>query len=79
MPTTIAAIDIIDLNTAISANDDVYQSTLLRHNRGHSLTSSSDHTDVTGTPSANNVLAYLTSNNKWQPVALVIVADGGTR
>lgn len=79
MPTPIAASDIIDLQTTISANADVVQATLLRHNRAHSLMSTADHTDVTGTPSADNVLCYKTSDNKWHPTALHVVADGGTR
>lgn len=79
MPTPIAASDIIDLQSAISVNPDVVEASLLRHARAHSLLSSSDHTDVTGTASSDNVLVYKSADLKWHPAAVVIVADGGTR
>lgn len=79
MPTPIAASDIIDLQQAIDQNDDVYQATLQRHNRSHSITSTSDHSDVQGTPMADDLLIYDTAASKWKPMQLLVVADGGTR
>lgn len=77
--TYIPASDIIDLQTAINNNAEVYAAYVLRHNRAHSLTSHDDHSDVLGTPSAGNVLAWSQPDGAWEPMRIVITADGGTR
>ena len=77
--TYIPASDIVDLQTAINNNSEVNAAYVLRHNRSHSLTSHADHSDVLGTPSEGDVLAWNQPDGAWEPMAINVTADGGTR
>lgn len=47
------------------------------HARGHSFTSSADHSDVSGTPGDGDLLRY--DGSTWRPVHLAVTLDGGVR
>lgn len=73
----ISHLDVVDFDDGVSANADVVANTAARHTRLHSITSTSDHSDMNSTaPTNGQVLAYWTSGAQWQ--ASGIVADGGT-
>lgn len=66
-----------ELEGAIGGNIDVAANLAAAHDRGHSTTSTPDHSDVTGTASGDTLMAY--TGIGWEPVTLVVTFDGGTR
>jgi hypothetical protein len=59
------ALDIVDAVSAAALVVDVAANYAARHDRGHSLCSTADHSDVIGTPSDGDLLAY--DGSSWAP------------
>lgn len=65
------------LDEEISSHPDVVANLAAAHARAHNLLSSADHSNVTGSASADNAFGF--ESGLWQGRSLQIVLDGGTR
>ena len=66
-----------ELDAAIHSNLAVAMTVAVAHARQHSITSTADHSDVSGTPTNHQMLRY--DGTTWRPASMTVTLDGGTR